>query len=543
MKHQQNETHAAPSTRTRRRRLGTALAAALGAGALLAAGLVQPQIARAMAAPDSLHPTTTLSAAQRATLLGIAKDTWKFFEKDLDPVTHLPLDNLGPGETKGTYTSAANIGVYLQSVVAANDLKIISRPEARSLIFSTLTTVGTMQRDHGFLHQWYDTGTAKAILNPGDVFCDVQAAPAQDNCSFLSAVDNGWYASGLLVTRSAFPELAKTVNALIAPMDFSIFYDNRAQSACNTNAAIEGNQPTGQMYGGYYSSHGPAGYHNGALYSDPRIAMYVGMGLHQMPGDVWWRTWRTLPPKQCETDPDFSWQGQAPAGYWTTINDPQSGKPFRVWEGHYTYPGSDLTHIPTWGGGVFEGLMANQIVPETEWGAKGLGLANIRLAQVQQKYATEQLKLPVWGMSPSSTADDSGGYGIFGEIGQKFGTGNGLSQCGAGCANADTESTVTPHASFIALGVTPQEAYSNIEKLRSLYPDVYTTDGGFYDAVNPTTGAVGHRRLVLDQSMIMLSLDNALANNALRNHFAADPASWAAKLYLGAETMSLGKGN
>jgi hypothetical protein len=57
--------------------------------------------------------------------------------------------------------------------------------------------------------------------------------------------------------------------------------------------------------------------------------------------------------------------------------------------------------------------------------------------------------------------------------------------------------------------------------------------------VNPTTGAVGHRRLVLDQSMIMMSLDNALANNALRGHFTADPASWAARVYLGAETMSL----
>ena len=196
MKHQQNETHAATPARTRRRRLGTVLAATLGAGALLAAGLAQPQIARATAAPDSIHHTTTLSAAQRATLLGIAKDTWKFFGKDVDPVTHLPLDNLGPGQTKGTYTSAANIGVYLQSVVAANDLKIISRPEARSLIAATLKTVGTMQRDHGFLHQWYDTSSAKAILNPGDVFCDSQAAPARDNCSFLSAVDNGWYASG-----------------------------------------------------------------------------------------------------------------------------------------------------------------------------------------------------------------------------------------------------------------------------------------------------------------------------------------------------------
>ena len=44
--------------------------------------------------------------------------------------------------------------------------------------------------------------------------------------------------------------------------------------------------------------------------------MYMGMGMHQMPGDVWWRTWRTLPPKQCSTDPDFSSQGQwPPAGY------------------------------------------------------------------------------------------------------------------------------------------------------------------------------------------------------------------------------------
>jgi hypothetical protein len=40
------------------------------------------------------------------------------------------------------------------------------------------------------------------------------------------------------------------------------------------------------MYGGFYVDQGPAGYHNGALYSDPRIAMYMGMGRHQMPGDV-----------------------------------------------------------------------------------------------------------------------------------------------------------------------------------------------------------------------------------------------------------------
>jgi len=68
---------------------------------------------------------------------------------------------------------------------------------------------------------------------------------------------------------------------------------------------------------------------------------------------------------------------------------------------------------------------------------------------------------------------------------------------------------------------------------------VYGADG-FFDAVNPTTGAVGHRDLVLDQSMIMAALDNALRDRAVQRDFARDPVSWAAHTYLSLETMSLG---
>jgi hypothetical protein len=311
------------------------------------------------------------------------------------------------------------------------------------------------------------------------------------------------------------------------------------------------------MYGGYYVGLPPDQgtnytnyYHNGALYSDPRISAYIGMGLHQMPGNVWWRSWRELPPPapfaDCQsTDPDFSWQGQWPmAGYWQTYTDPQSGQKFPVWEGHYTYPGTNLTFIPTYSGGMFEGLMPNEIVPETSWGPRSFGLADIRTAQVQIKYATQQLHYPVWGMSPSSTADDTGDYDSYGVEGLTFpyyGTGadashpnEGLSQC-YGCA---TEDVVTPHASFLALDVAPQQAYANIQKLRTLYPGLYGPVG-FFDAVNPVTGAIGHRDLVLDQSMIMASLDNALNNRALQRDFAHDPVSWAAQTYLSMETMSI----
>ena len=475
----------------------------------------------------------TFTAAQRAGLYGIAHDTWQFYAADVDPVTHLPLDNLGPGSVRGTYTSAANIGVYLWAVVSARDLGLISGARAGRLARATLREVATLKRYDGFLYQWYDTNNGAVLENPGQGDC-TETTPAQDNCWFVSAVDDGWYASGLIEVREALPDVRALADRLLAPMDFSIFYDNRPQTDCNVNASLPGDPPTGQMYGGYYVDQGPAGYHNGALYSDPRIAMYIGMGRHQMPGDVWWRTWRTDPPARCATDPAPTFDPGA--GYWQTYTDPVSGKQFPVWEGHYTYPDTSLTFVPTFSGGMFEGLMANLVVPETSWGPHSFGLNDVRWAQVQARYATDELHDPVWGMSPSSTADDTGDYGGFGVEGQAFGSSGPL----AWCTTCATETTVSPHASAIALTVLPREAYENLVALRANYPGIYTADGGFYDAVNPVTGAVGHRRLVLDQSMIMAAIDDALNHGALQRRFAADPVSWAARLYLSIERMSIG---
>ena len=101
---------------------------------------------------------------------------------------------------------------------------------------ATLHTVRGMKRSHGFLYQWYDTDNAKVLSNPGDADC-TETTPAQDNCWFLSAVDNGWYASGLIVVKHAFPRLRHVAADLLKPMDFSIFYDPGRQTKCTANAA------------------------------------------------------------------------------------------------------------------------------------------------------------------------------------------------------------------------------------------------------------------------------------------------------------------
>ncbi|MGI8828053.1 MAG: glucoamylase family protein [Chloroflexota bacterium] len=180
--------------------------------------------------------------------------------------------------------------------------------------------------------------------------------------------------------------------------------------------------------------------------------------------------------------------------------------------------------------------MPNLVVPETSWGPTSFGLADLKYARVQLKYATEELKYSVWGLSCSSTADDSGDYACYGAMGALFPTGQQLAICGA----CNPETTVSPHASVIALDVLPQQAFANIQALRTLYPGVYGAQG-FYDALNPTTGAVGHRILVLDQSLIMAALDNALENRAMQGHFAKDPVSWAAQTYLSYETLDIVK--
>jgi hypothetical protein len=540
---------------------GLGVLAAPQAGAAAAGQAGAPQASGGAATVATYNG---LTSAQRASLLNVARDTWKFYTADIDQATSLPMDNLtfaggsAAPTTYGRYTSAANIGVYLWAVVSARDLGLITERQADARVAATLTEVSHLQRYDGFLYQWYDTTNGDVLSNPGAADCPARAAPAFNNCFFVSNVDNGWYASGLIVAGQAMPELKPLVDRLMAPMNFGIFYDNGPETHCNTNPAVPGNQPTGQMFGGYYAGLPPYSgsdlshyYHNGAFYSDPRISAYIGMGLHQMPGNVWWRSWLELPPKapfaDCQaTDPDFSWQGQYPmGGSWQTYTDPQSHQQFTRWEGHYTYPGTNLTFIPTYAGGMFEALMPDIVVPETSWGTRSFGLADQRTAQVQVKYATQQLHDPVWGMSPSSTPDDSGNYAGYGVEGLDFpyyGTGataanpnEQLAQCNT-CA---TENAVTPYASFISLDVAPQQAYANIQALRTLYPGVYGTDG-YFDAVDPATGAVGHRYLVLDQSMIMGALDNALDNRAIQRDFASSSAAWAARTYLSLDTFSLG---
>ena len=136
-------------------------------GRMRVRGLIAAAAAAAILVVAAPAGAATFSPQQRGVLLGIARDTWRFYGADVDPVTHLPLDNLGPGSVRGEYTSAANVGVYLWAVVAAHDLGLIDTARADQLASSTLNEVAKLKRYDGFLYQWYDTNNGDVLSNPG----------------------------------------------------------------------------------------------------------------------------------------------------------------------------------------------------------------------------------------------------------------------------------------------------------------------------------------------------------------------------------------
>jgi hypothetical protein len=92
---------------------------------------------------------------------------------------------------------------------------------------------------------------------------------------------------------------------------------------------------------------------------------------------------------------------------------------------------------------------------------------------------------------------------------------------------------VTPHAAALALSVEPGPAIANLRALATQY-DLYG-DFGFYDAVDPQSGAVAHVYLTLDQEMIFLAVANRLCDGCVQRRFEADPIVQRALPLLAAE--------
>lgn len=489
-----------PARRPRARtRTLTGVAAAVAALALAAA---PASAAAAPSAPDDRRQLRTWAA-----------DTWRSFDALVVEETGLPDDNIGgdldPG-SRGGYTSPTNIGAYLWSTVVARDVGLIDRREARERLATTLDSVAGLERHEpsGMFYNWYDPATGDKLLElPG-------GDPVEP---FLSSVDNGWLATGLLLTSRAEPSLADEADAVRSAMNFGCYYDP-AQNQIRGGFWDTDPQETAPVPGDYCGMGTDVwytGHHYGAFNTEPRIASYLGIAAGQIPPEHYFGTYRTF-PDSC----DWDWTETRPTGHWAEY----LGVP--VFEGALPYRGRRV--VPTWGGSMFEALMVPLFVPEERWGPRSWGRNHPLYVRGQIEHGLHEAGYGYWGFSPSN--DPAGGYREYG-VDQLGLDGPGytsdqerttVDQPYEGCREGSPAPTrygdgvVTPHASFLALRYAHDDAMANLRNIAADF-DAYGP-GGFYDAVAVRSGQVSQRYLALDQGMIMAALGNELTGDAVRRY-------------------------
>jgi hypothetical protein len=419
-----------------------------------------------------------LPADDPAFLARLARDTWRGLDAFTDREHALPIDNvrLGPsadraGARVGDYTNVTTIGLSLLATVAAYELDLLTSREAVERLQRLLDTLGRLETHAGFFFNYYDTTSLERTSN------------------LLSFVDSSWLTAGLMVVRQAFPELHAAATRLIEQGDYRFFYDAKA----------------GRMVHGYWVQLGARSrYHYGVLYAESRLGSVIAIGKGDVPEEHWFRMVRTF-PAAC------AWQTQAPRA-----RRRKAVRGHDLFGGDYEWRG--VRYVPSWGGSMFEALMPTLVLDEAAHAPRSLGANDVAHAEVQRRFAMEELGWPVWGLSPSAVPARNG----YGEHGVKM-----LGSLGYGTG------PVTPHAAALALAVTPAAATGNLRELVRRY-DLYG-DFGLYDAVDPRTGAVARVYLALDQSMTLVALANHLKDHCIQKRFAADPIAQRALPVVAAE--------
>jgi hypothetical protein len=415
-------------------------------------------------------------------LTEVARDTWLYFKHAIDRETALSLDHIRMGATSGVgnYTTPTNIALYWLANVAAYDLSLISKEEAVRNIQTSLATSEKLNRwGSGFWYNYYHTHNLRVTKK------------------YVSTVDNGWLAAGLIVIREAFPEqFGDKATELLKQLDFSVFYDGS----------------NGQLKLGFDAEKDLfSRYHYGLLATEARLASFIAIGKGDIDKEHWARIYRTLPP-------EWDWQKQIPEG----TEAPLFG--VSVFEGFYTYLNKKF--VPSWGGSLFEFLSPTLLMKEQELAPEGLGKNNLVVTDLHMDHALREKKYPVWGMAPCAIRN--GKYWIY----REYGTPN------LGAKGYPDRGVVTPYASFLALATRPEAAVKNLREMLKRYPDIYG-EYGFYDSVDTVKGTVNYQYLALDQGMSFLAIANYVKDGIMRERFHRDPVGRDAEILLTEEKFSI----
>ena len=428
--------------------------------------------------PRTASAEHATSVADKAYLLELARDTWRFFERCVGPQdNHLPPDNLQmvPDVVAAHRTSPTNIGLYLLAVCCAREFGWISTDDVAKRLHASLDSLDRLAKHNGHLLNWYDTRTL-AVLQP----------------AYVSAVDSGNLAGSLLAVGQACLALARQEGERHSHHGIS----QPAQSVSITHAL----QATLCAAAGRCRSLYDAMDFKG-LYDPKRRLFHIGLQVEQQALDVSY--YDLLASESRLTSFLAIAKGDVPRRHWSAL-----GRPFVSADGA---PG-----LASWSGSMFEYLMPSLLMHEP---AQGLLQAMNRSAiAAQQKYGRQQ-QLP-WGVSESAyfVQDHTLAYQY-----SPFGV---PSLALRRTPLADR--VVAPYATVLATLFEPTASVLNLRRLEALGG---RGDLGMFEALDFTAARQSEKQaysivqtfMAHHQGMSLVALCNVLCEDAPRRWFAAEP--------------------
>ena len=289
--------------------------------------------------------TTELSRQDQAYLEGIARDSWRFFERCVGPQDHhLPPDNLQtiPQETVAHRTSPTNIGLYLLSAACARQFGWISTLELIDRIEAALATMSQLQRHRGHFMNWYDTQTLAPLLP-----------------MYVSTVDSGNLSGHLLAVAQACAELARDPNQSDVAARLQLLTQNCERLATEPDYCF--------------------------LYHRKRHLLHLGFRVAEQQLDAGF--YDLLASESRLTSLWAIAKGDVPVRHWASL-----GRPF--------YAIGAEAGLRSWSGSMFEYLMPTLVLDEPH----GSVLHEANHAALREQIAYARAHAVPWGISESAYA-------------------------------------------------------------------------------------------------------------------------------------------
>lgn len=219
-------------------------------------------------------PRQPLSYRDTRELSTQTADMWKFYSDYVtESESFLPPDNVqfSPVYRICHRTSPTNIGMYLLSVLAACDRRLISGENMAIRLDCTISSIERMAKYKGNLYNWYETKTLELCPNP-----------------YVSSVDSGNFVCSLVALKEGlkeydarFPQLGgiiRRIEKIINDTDLSIFYDK-----VKGLMAIGIDPKDGSLSPSKYDF----------LMSEARLTSFYAIASHQVPKNHWFMLRRT----------------------------------------------------------------------------------------------------------------------------------------------------------------------------------------------------------------------------------------------------------